>query len=241
MKTAMDLSGLVPDGSGINRLDKKTNKIIQFEHDDNKNSLSNNKITSFCEDKKGNLWIGTFKGLNCLNRKTNLFTSYGIKNGLPHEKIVGILEDDKGNLWISTGKGLSKFNPENKRFKNFDVADGLQGNEFKPAYCKARSGAMYFGGNNGFNEFFPDSIKESSFDPPLVITDFRIFNKEVPIAINGEDPSPLKKNITDTRDITLSYKSSVISFEFASLNYIPNEKKSYMPTCWKALIRTGMN
>ena len=86
---------------------------------------------------------------------------------------------------------------------------------------------MYFGGINGFNEFNPDSIKATEFDPPLVITDFRIANKEVPIAINEKDPSPLKKNITETNDVTLPYNSSVISFEFASLNYNPAEKKQY--------------
>ena len=128
---------------------------------------------------------------------------------------------------MSTGKGLSKFNLENKKFKNFDIADGLQGNEFKPAYCKALCGAMYFGGNNGFNEFFPDSVKESTFDPPLVLIDFLIFNKSVAIAKDEHDESPLKKNITETNAITIPYSSSVISFEFASLNYTPQDKKKY--------------
>src|SRR5258705_13979360 len=94
---------------------------------------------------------------------TTLFRS---ADGLPNEAIFGILEDNHENLWISTNKGLSKFNPATMNFKNFDVEDGLQSNEFKEnAYWKSRSGAMYFGGNNGFNEFFPDSIKERSFDP----------------------------------------------------------------------------
>ncbi len=215
------------DRTGLNRLDKKTNKIIQFSHDDNKNSLSNNTVNCFCEDENGNLWIGTNKGLNCLNRKTNSFTSYGIQNGLPHEKICGILKDDKGNLWVSTSKGLSKFNPENNTFKNFGVADGLQRNEFKQAYCKSRSGAMYFGGINGFNEFFPDNIKESSFDPPLVMTNFRVFNKSISVAKEKDNASPLKKDITETNSITIPYSSSVISFEFASLNFTTAERKQY--------------
>ena len=95
------------------------------------------------------------------------------------------------------------------------------------AYCKSRSGAMYFGGNNGFNQFFPYSIRDNSFEPPLVITGFQIFNKEVPIADENSANSPLKKDITETKEITLSYKSSVISFEFASLNYTSPEKKQY--------------
>ena len=213
------------NSEGINKLDKTTNKIVQYLHENNKNSLGNNKITSLCEDKSGNLWIGTFEGLSCLNRKTDQFTTFGIKDGLPHEKVVGILEDDKGNLWISTGKGLSKFDPVTKTFRNFDVSDGLQGNEFKPAYCKTHSGAMYFGGDNGFNEFFPDSIKESLFDPPLVMTDFRIFNRSVPITTDNS--SPLKKDITETNSITIPYSNSVIEFEFAALNYTGNEKKKY--------------
>src|SRR5262249_42205454 len=138
-------------------------------------------------------------GLNCLNRQTNVFTIYGMKDGLPHEKIVGILEDDKKNLWISTGKGLSKFSLITKAFKNFGVSDGLQSDEFKQACYKSHSGLMYFGGNNGFNEFFPRNIKESSFDPPLVLTDFRIFNKSVQVAKDQLDPSPLKQDITESK------------------------------------------
>ena len=215
------------EASGIHRLNKKTNKIVTFLHDDNKNSLSDNYVTCFHEDKYGILWIGTYNGLSSYNTKTNLFTNYNVNDGLPHKKIAGILEDDYGNLWISTNKGVSKFDPKNKTFQNFGVEDGLQANEFRQAACKTRSGAMYFGGINGINEFFPDKIKLSSFDPPLVITDFRIFNKSVAVAKNDKDPSPLKQDITQTKTLTISYKSSVISFDFASLNYSSSEKKQY--------------
>ena len=215
------------NGNGLKQFNKKTQKIIQFEHSDQKNSLSDNIVNCIFEDELGNLWIGTNEGLNCLNRKTNIFTIYTTKDGLPNDVIFGILEDSKKNLWVSTNKGISQFDPASKKFRNFGISDGLQSNEFKQSYCKSRSGLMYFGGINGFNEFNPDSMKETKFDPPLMLTDFRIFNKEVPIAINEKDPSPLKKNITETKDIILSYKSSVISFEFASLNYIPSEKKQY--------------
>ena len=93
---------------------------------------------------------------------------------------------------------------------------------------------MYFGGINGFNEFNPDSIKENEvLIPRVVITAFRIANKDVHIAINENDPSPLKKNITETSDITLPYTSSVISFEFASLNYISAERKQYAYMLWR--------
>ena len=212
---------------GLNKFDTRSKKFEYFIVDENKNSISNNNVKCIFEDQQGDLWIGTEQGLNHLNRKNNFFTAYTVKHGLPNDVIFGILEDSFGNLWISTNKGLSKFDRKNNTFTNFGIADGLQSNEFKPAYCKSVSGAMYFGGINGFNEFYPDKITKKPYDAPLVITGFEIFNKPVLIAESADDSSPLKKSITETREITLSHKQSVISFEFASLNYTSEERKRY--------------
>ena len=71
---------------------------------------------------------------------------------------------------------------------------------------------MYFGGINGFNEFLPDDLQEKRFDPPIVFTDFQIFNKQVPVS--DDKSSILKQSIADTRELVLPYDKSVISFEF---------------------------
>ncbi|HMH23065.1 MAG TPA: two-component regulator propeller domain-containing protein [Puia sp.] len=215
-------------GSGVDRFDKKTKIFTHFRHDAGRNSLSNNSINALYEDKRGNIWICTCAGLNRIDGHTGLFTVYGTKDGLPNEVIYGILEDDKGYIWVSTGNGLSKFDPRKKTFANFSVADGVQSSEFKPhsAY-KSPSGALYFGGINGFNEFFPDSIRANPFEPPLLVTGFQIFNKEVSASDGQEATGPLTSDITETKEITLSYKQSVISFAFASLNYTAPEKKQY--------------
>ncbi len=213
---------------GVDRFDKKTNVFTHYQHDDSANSLSSNSVNCIFEDSRKNLWIGTNNGLDLLDRKTGHFTAWSTGEGLPNALVFGILEGRNGNLWISTNNGLSQFDPKSHAFKNYSMADGLQSNEFKAHSClKGSSGKMYFGGVNGFNEFLPDSIKEYSFDPPLVITGFQIFNKEVPISGDGTAGSPLKKDITETSEITLSYKNSVVTFEFASLNYIIEEKKQY--------------
>lgn len=215
-------------GGGLNIFDRLTKKFRRFNHVEAKNSLSNNNVGCVYEDRSQNLWIATMGGLNYFDRTKNQFTVYTKADGLPNNVIFGILEDGIGNLWISTNQGLSRFNLRTKTFKNFSVSEGLQSNEFKEmAYCKSRSGEMYFGGHNGFNKFFPRDIKEHSFDPPLVLTDFQIFNKEVPIAQDDNDPSPLKQDIAETTVITLPNTTSVISFEFASLNYTIPEKKKY--------------
>ncbi len=219
---------LATDQGGLNKYDKKINSFSSLMHDAKKNSLSDNGVNTFYRDKKGNFWIGTMLGLNYFNTKTQQFTVYTIADGLPNNAVYGMLEDGSNNLWISTNWGISKLDLGTKKFKNFGIADGLQSYEFKDhSFCKSSAGAMYFGGINGFNEFFPEQVKENNFDPPLVITNFQIFNKNVSIGVDSSHVSPLKKTITETTEIELPYASSVISFEFASLNYTTSEKKKY--------------
>jgi signal transduction histidine kinase/ligand-binding sensor domain-containing protein/DNA-binding response OmpR family regulator len=215
------------DEGGLNIFNKKNQHFTKYKNDENKNSISNNSVDCIYEDKEGNLWLSTDAGLNYFDRKKNHFTTYLRKDGLPNEVVHGILDDDKGNLWISTNKGISKFNIKHKTFKNYTTVDGLQEDEFKEeAYCKSKSGEMYFGGINGFNEFFPDSVKDKPFDPPIVFTNFQIFNQEVPIS-DDSSVSPLQESINETKSLTLSYQQSVVSFEFASLNYTVPQKNKY--------------
>ncbi|MFT2008191.1 two-component regulator propeller domain-containing protein [Pontibacter sp. 13R65] len=212
--------------AGLNLLnkDRKTFKVF-LNNEQDPLSLSNNSILVFHEDKKGRLWIGTGGGLNLYHPEKEKFTSYTEKDGLPNNVIVSILEDDHGNLWLGTNKGISKFDPKERSFRNYTVGDGLQGNEFKrQAAFKSKSGEMYFGGVNGFNIFHPDSIKDNNYSPPVVFTDFQIFNKS--IHPNAPD-SPLQEHISVTKEIVLPYHLSVISFEYAALNYLLPEQNQY--------------
>jgi signal transduction histidine kinase/CheY-like chemotaxis protein/ligand-binding sensor domain-containing protein len=214
--------------TGVSRLNKRTGAITRYTHTDQANSLSNDQVTHLYEDKQYNVWIGTRYGLNCYNPTTNRFTIYTIRDGLAGNIIFGITEDNKGNLWLSTNNGICKFNPVTKACKNFSVADGLQSNEFTgTSILKSCAGYIYAGGINGFNAFFPDSLKPKVYEPSLVFTGFQIFNKDVPLADQLTPNTPLTQAISETKSIVLPYKSSVISFDFASLNYTSKEKKQY--------------
>jgi signal transduction histidine kinase/ligand-binding sensor domain-containing protein/DNA-binding response OmpR family regulator len=213
---------------GINMMDRKSNTFIRYQHDERHNSLSNNSVPDIFEDHKGNLWISSFSGLNLFNPKTRHFTVFTRNDGLPSDIIYAVREDNSGNMWISTNNGISMYNPGTGKFKNFTTEDGLQADEFKPhSALKSRSGMLYFGGVNGFNVFDPNQIvKEKSFSP-LVITDFLVFNKSLNIEKRPDDRGTLKQDISYTRSITLSYKQSVVSIEFAALDFTPSNKKEY--------------
>lgn len=216
------------NNGGLSLFNRDKKDFKNFKHSEKSNSISNEHIFCIVEDKKGNLWIGTEIGLNYFDTKKNTFTNYYIKDGLPSDVIFAMLNDNEGNLWFSTSNGISRFDHKSNTFKNFTVSDGLQSKEFKKAAYKSYTGQFYFGGVSGFNEFFPSNIKDNSFEAPLVLTDFQIFNKQVvpsDVSNNSNDISPLKKSITETNSITLSYDQSVISFEFASLNYSKGSKQ----------------
>jgi len=211
---------------GLNLFNPVTETFILYKHDENNDkSLSKGYILSILEASDSTLWIGTAGGgLNKFDREMQSFTHYYVKDGLPNNTIKGIREDDKGNLWLSTNRGLSKFNPETEIFKNYDISDGLQDNEFyQCSHYKSHDGEMFFGGVNGFNAFYPKDLIDNPVIPPIIMTDFQIFNKPVKI---GKD-SPLQTHISETEEIKLSYKYDVVSFEFTALNFISSNKNQY--------------
>ncbi|QEC64920.1 response regulator [Mucilaginibacter ginsenosidivorans] len=219
---------LATDDAGLCLFDTKTYTCTSFKHDDNRNSISNNTVFDIYEDHSGRIWVCTLGGLDVFDLKTKHFTIYKTKDGLPNDYVQSILEDDKGHIWVSTNNGLSMFDPATRKFRNFTTEDGLQADEFKQhSSLKSRTGAFYFGGVNGFNSFFPDQIVDNPYNPPLVLTRFQIFNKDVDVARDDNDKSPLKEDISETKSITLSHDQSVLSFEYASLDYLSPDKKKY--------------
>ncbi|RPH92508.1 MAG: histidine kinase, partial [Calditrichaeota bacterium] len=209
------------DGHGA----EETFHFIRYQrNDDVPNSISSNTIHSILEDREGNFWIATDLGLNRWDAGTDSFIHFRMSDGLPSDLIYGILEDDQGNLWLSTNHGLSKFNPNTRTFKNYFDEVQIQGNVYGiNALCRRRNGEMFFGGENGLNAFHPDSIRENSHIPSIVITDFLLFNKSV----TPGGKSPLKKTITETSEILLAHDQDVFSFEFAALDFTHPEQNKY--------------
>jgi len=194
-------------------------------------SISHNYILAMYESEAGDLWIGTFGGgLNRLveGEGTEGFVQYGEKDGLPNDVVKGILEDDAGNLWIATNKGLSRFNPATETFKNYDVSDGLQSNEFSELACfKRKDGEMLFGGVNGFNAFYPDSIRDNPHVPQIAITDFEILNEPVIVGEKKNGRVILEHAITETNRLPLRYFENSFSFGFSALHYAAPSKNQY--------------
>eukprot|EP00388_Colpodella_angusta_P002701 GDKJ01009453.1.p1 GENE.GDKJ01009453.1~~GDKJ01009453.1.p1 ORF type:complete len:1168 (+),score=80.43 GDKJ01009453.1:410-3505(+) len=205
-------------------------KSIRYVHQEgNDNTLITNRLYSLVEDKTGMIWIATSLGLSRLNPQTNTFKHFFIKDGLPDEIIMGILFDGKESIWISHKKGITRMNTRTFELHNFNVNDGLQSNEFNQNACfrDNTTGEMFFGGQNGLNSFFPDSIKINRYKPKIVFTRLNVMNQVVEAGTKVNDRVILQKSLLCTNEITLSWWDRTFSIEFAALHYANPQGNKY--------------
>jgi signal transduction histidine kinase/ligand-binding sensor domain-containing protein/CheY-like chemotaxis protein len=211
--------------NGLNRFDLATGVFTAYRHQDGvPASLGHDTVLTLFRDRQGVLWAGTYNSLDRFSPVAGSFTHFREKDGMANSMSLCIVEDRAGELWISTNRGLARFDTSRTSFRNYDVTDGLQSNEFNQNSCYASSsGELFFGGVGGFNAFFPDEVQDSGFLPPVVITNFQLFNEVVPVGAG----SPLRQSILDTDTITLDYRQDFFSFEFAALHFSSPQKNQY--------------
>ena len=230
---------------GLNRMNYpqylKLNKTLEgfepaavsfkrFYHDTAKNSISDNRVISLWEDKiseKLTIWAGTYGGgLNKIVFDSDGSENYSVfhyttQNGLPSNVIYGIQGDEHGNLWMSTNNGISMMNIETGTFRNYNESEGVQSRQFYwGSGLKDDTGAIYFGGVNGYNYFHSDSIYNQSVAPKVLITDVKIYNESIPIGTMPDGRAILDKSLSLANELTLTYVDKVVSFEFASLHFV---------------------
>ncbi|OYX28676.1 MAG: hypothetical protein B7Z06_00985 [Flavobacteriales bacterium 32-35-8] len=201
----------------LNRNDDKSFDYDLYRLDINPRGINSNTIQSIYEDAKENLWVGTVdNGLNVKKRKTTEFKSFQKGDGLSSNTVRSILMDKFGNIWISGNMGLSKLDTHTNTFANYDKSDGLASNNFYNSSIVSSNGKLFFGSNNGFNAFYPDSIQRQTTKPVVYLTDLRINNKSVEI---GAPNSPLDKHISLASHIKLKYDQRSFAIDFVGIKY----------------------
>ncbi len=224
------------EGGGLNilKLDEKQNviSVTVFKKTTTPNSISNNCIRSIARDFNGDLWIGTYEGLNKLFDDSLsgeiTFKSYTKRDGLPNNMIQLIVEDNKKMLWIGTNGGLSRFDLKNNYFVNYSAGDGLQSNEFSEhTVIKTPNGEIIVGGTEGINIFNPENIRTNNIPPNTTITGFYLFNEKVEISEGEKRSVPLRKSIVLTDTIILNPSQTSFAFDFSAMLYSNPGKVNY--------------
>lgn len=246
---------------GLSKYDKNNDIFINYlNNKDEPESISNNNVWCILADKNKRLWLGTQGGLNCtnLNDSSGVFHHITTEQGLPSNTIFGLELDNNGNIWMSTFRGIAMLNtdkikdlslcwekgdeftidPFNPVVECFSEQDGIHGNEFNQgSYFKDKNGVIYFGGLTGMTYFHPDSLQKSSFSPSVMITGFKIFNKEVIVSGKNDTNNAkvektgnsyfIPQKISYLEKLHLTYRESVFSFSFASLDFTNPGQNQY--------------
>ncbi|HEX4121699.1 MAG TPA: two-component regulator propeller domain-containing protein [Verrucomicrobiae bacterium] len=104
-----------------------------------KDGLISAGIRVLHEDRRGNLWIGTSRGLSCL--ADGKFTNY-----LSGKVVRAICEDSRGQLWFGTETGLCWLG--NGKFVNLTVSNGLSDDTVTALY-EDKEGSLWIGTQTG--------------------------------------------------------------------------------------------
>jgi ligand-binding sensor domain-containing protein len=114
------------------RFDKRMGKFLQQYYLDEevkrKSVDQNNGINSIYKDRKGVMWIGSFRGLYRLSlipdkakqASSIRFTHYLPDPQNPNNQVSSIFEDHQGFLWIGTnGNGLFQYDVKTEQFTHY--------------------------------------------------------------------------------------------------------------------------
>jgi signal transduction histidine kinase/ligand-binding sensor domain-containing protein/DNA-binding response OmpR family regulator len=108
---------------GLDKLDKNTGEIKYFTSD-SPGGISSNNIKSMVHDEDGNLWIGTYYGLNFFDAEKETFSSYFHDpldaNSLSHNQVHAVHVDSDGLVWLGLNGGIFQvFDPSDESFHDF--------------------------------------------------------------------------------------------------------------------------
>lgn len=210
------------DGEGLLKLE---NNKLTFYSD--YNGLINNSPQFITQDSKGNLWIGTEKGISIFNGES--FTNFTKKHGLAGDLVSVILEDKTGEFIIGTEGGLSFF--DGKSFTNYSPGQTPQGNDIR-SLVKDKYGNLWIGTYGGGlhrydgRSFYTYTTEQGL--PDNVATQVAL-TKEENIIIGTNNGIALLTGFKHVSNAKISGNSSTNKYFPAQNNLSNEELKDYAP------------
>lgn len=208
--------------NGINVIERDEETVTQFlSSPDSDNGLTAEICWNIFEDSKGNFWIATqgngieFWKYEDRAQRIAVFKNLTINEGMPSNTVYSFEEDDDGNIWFSSSKGIGKISLQDWQIESFDKSHGLQGYDYVlGSGFKDSNGKIFFGGTNGFNQFYPNEIKGNTIEPNVELQGITSITESIEF-------SKL------TNEIVFDHNDYLVSFDYVALDFAAPEKNQY--------------
>ena len=127
------------------------------------------------------------------------------------------MSDADKEILMGTESGLTSFYPEQKKFYNWTEDMGLMTTHFNALSGVLRKNNNFvFGSSDGAIEFHKDMKLPRSYSSKMIFSDFKLFYQTI---YPGDENSPLKESINDTKVLELKYNQNIFSLKVSSINY----------------------
>ena len=119
-----------------------------------KNTLSSDFVRCFCQDADGDIWIGTFNGIDIYDPATGDFSYYSDSEGSAgYSSIWSLMCDRQGNIWAGTYfDGIYLSPAGDKMFRHWsrasDSTEGLSSNMIRE-FAEDRDGNLWIATDGG--------------------------------------------------------------------------------------------
>lgn len=150
---------VMTNSGGVCYMSKQLKRFDYYSLVSSSGTLDSNKeIGPLCENRDGNLWVGTRNGLWFFNSQTHSFSEYALKNSGMQYDIRSLLLDGDC-LWIGTyGGGLHVLNLKTGVVKSYvysrDIPNTICSNDILSLF-KDRKGDIFVGTSWGLCRYNP--------------------------------------------------------------------------------------
>lgn len=206
--------------------DKTRDEFRAYRHDPNDpDSLASNTAKALLADSRGDIWIGSDRGVSYKVRGTNRFRRLTMADGLPAQTVSSIVEDRNGDIWLATSKGVARVEVGTLAVQVYGTEHGFAGDTYsRDATFADSKGRLYFGSTEGLTVIYPEDLEPIESSHPIWITAFRLANRDV--LVGGPD-SVLQQSILTTEHLVLEHHQNIVSFDFVAINFRHPGKNEY--------------
>ena len=127
------------DGQGL--IHHHSGRVERFSSQD---GLSGSTVISLFEDREGNIWAGTERGLDRFRDVPVAMLT--VREGLSEDTVSSVFPSKSGGVWIGTGKGLDRV--QGNRIKTYDRKSGLPSESIGSVF-EDRDGKLWVGSARG--------------------------------------------------------------------------------------------